>query len=75
MKDILKRLFRKYIVDALSSMALGLFCSLILGLITGQLAKLEFLSFLGFISEALSASSPLVGACIGLAIAIGMGCL
>ncbi len=74
MKDILKRLFRKYIVDALSSMALGLFCSLILGLITGQLAKLEFLSFLGFISEALSASSPLVGACIGLAIAIGMGC-
>ena len=28
-----RRLFRTYIVDALSFMAMGLFCSLILGLI------------------------------------------
>lgn len=69
---MIKQLFRKYIVDALSHMALGLFCSLILGLIIGQLAKIEMLSFLGFIAEALSASSPLVGACIGLAIAHGL---
>lgn len=69
---MIKQLFRKYIVDALSHMALGLFCSLILGLIIGQLAKVEMLSFLGFIAEALSASSPLVGACIGLAIAYGL---
>ena len=71
---MIKQLFRKYIVDALSHMALGLFCSLILGLIIGQLAKIELLSFLGFIAEALSASSPLVGACIGLAIAYGLKC-
>lgn len=70
--DAIKKLFRKYVVDALSYMALGLFCSLILGLIVGQLAKIEFLGFLGFIAEALSASSPLVGACIGFAIVLGL---
>ena len=70
----MKRIFRKYVVDALSHMAMGLFCSLILGLIIGQIAKIPGLDFLNFIAEALSASSPLVGACIGLAIAYGMGC-
>lgn len=71
-KEIIAKGFRKYVVDALSHMALGLFCSLILGLIIGQLAKIEILGFLSFIADALSASSPLVGACIGLAIAMGM---
>lgn len=71
---MMRRIFRKYIVEALSHMALGLFCSLILGLIIGQISKIPGLDFLGFISEALSASSPLVGACIGLAIAYGMSC-
>ena len=70
---MLKRLFDKYIVKALSHMALGLFCSLIMGLIVGQIAKIPGLEFLAFVSEALSASSPLVGACIGLAIAMGLG--
>ena len=68
----LKGFFKKYIVDALSHMALGVFCSLILGLIIGQLAKIPGLESLCFISEALSAKSPLVGACIGLAIAYGL---
>lgn len=68
----MKKFFRKYVVEALSHMAMGLFCSLILGLILGQIAKIPGLDFLMFISEALSASSPLVGACIGLAIANGM---
>lgn len=71
---MIKQLFRKYVVDALSHMALGLFCSLILGLIIGQLAKIDALAFLSFIADALSASSPLVGACIGLAIAYGLKC-
>ena len=55
-------------------MAQGLFCSLILGLTIGQIAKIPGLDFLNFIAEALSASSPLVGACIGLAIAYGLSC-
>ncbi len=71
---MMRRIFRKYIVEALSHMALGLFCSLILGLIIGQIAKIPGLDFLGFVSEMLSATSPLVGACIGLAIAYGMSC-
>lgn len=71
---MIRRLFRKYIVKALSHMAQGLFCSLILGLIIGQIAKIPGLDFLCFISDALSASSPLVGACIGLAIAYGLSC-
>ena len=69
-----RQLFRKYIVEALSHMALGLFCSLILGLIIGQIAKIQGFEFLGFIADTLSATSPLVGACIGLAIAYGMSC-
>ena len=55
-------------------MAFGLFCSLILGLIIGQIAKIPGLDFLNFIALALSATSPLVGACIGLAIAYGLAC-
>lgn len=70
----MKKFFKKYIVDALSHMAWGLFCSLILGLIIGQIAKIPGLDFLAFISEALSSKSPLVGACIGLAIAYGLEC-
>ena len=69
-----KNLFKKYIVDALSHMAFGLFCSLILGLIIGQIAKIPGLDFLCFIADALSAKSPLVGACIGLAISNGLSC-
>ena len=71
---MLKTLFKKYIVDALGHMAMGLFCSLIMGLIIGQIAKIPGLGFLSFISGSLSASSPLVGACIGLAIASGLKC-
>ena len=69
---MIKNIFRKYVIDALSHMAQGLFCSLILGLIIGQIAKIPGLDFLNFIAEALSSSSPLVGACIGLAIAYGL---
>ena len=69
---MIKTLFKRYVVEALSYMAQGLFCSLILGLIISQIARIDALSFLSFIAEALSASSPLVGACIGLAMAIGI---
>ena len=71
---MIRKLFKKYIVDALSHMAMGLFCSLILGLIISQLAKIPSLEFLKFIAEALSSKSPLIGACIGLAIAYGLSC-
>lgn len=68
----MKKFFKRYIVDAMSHMAMGLFCSLILGLIIGQIAKIPGLDFLDFIAEALSDKSPLIGACIGLAMAHGL---
>ena len=58
----------------MSHMAMGLFCSLILGLIISQIAKIPGLDFLDFIADALSSTSPLIGACIGLAMASGMSC-
>ena len=70
----IKGYFKRFVVEALSHMAFGLFCSLIIGLIIGQIAEIPGLDFLAFISEALSAKSPLVGACIGLAIAYGLEC-
>jgi uncharacterized membrane protein len=70
----MKNFFKKYLVDAMSHMAMGLFCSLILGLIISQIARIPGLGFLDFIAEALSSTSPLTGACIGLAIASGLTC-
>ncbi|MGI6151957.1 MAG: PTS transporter subunit IIC [Christensenellales bacterium] len=71
-RSVLKRLFRRYFIDVMGAMALGLFSSLIIGLIIGQLARIPFLSFLQFIADMLSASSPVVGAAIGVAVAHGL---
>ena len=66
-----RRLFRTYIVDALSFMAMGLFCSLILGLIVKQIAYIPGFDFLMDIAAVLQ-SAPVVGGSIGLAIALGL---
>ena len=68
----LKALSKRYFIDAMSSMALGLFSSLIIGLILSQLAAIPFLSFLKEFAALVSASSPVVGAAIGVAIASGL---
>ncbi len=69
---ILGRIFKRYFVDAMGSMALGLFSSLIIGLIISQLAKFGPLSFLQPLTEVLGAKSPVIGAAIGVAIAYGL---
>lgn len=69
---LIKKLFKRYFVDAMSAMALGLFSSLIVGLIISQIAKIPHLDFLAPMCEVLSASSPVVGAAIGAAIAHGL---
>ena len=56
----------------MSSMALGLFSSLIIGLILSQLAMIPLLKFLAPFGEIVSASSPVVGAAIGVAIGYGL---
>ncbi len=70
--SLLKKFFQRYFVDAMSAMALGLFSSLIIGLIMSQLSKVPFLAFLAPYSEMAAAASPVVGSAIGAAIAWGL---
>ncbi len=70
--ELLQKLFKRYLIDAMSAMALGLFSSLIIGLVLSQIAKLPGLGFLTPLTEVLSASSPVVGAAIGTAVAAGL---
>lgn len=66
-----KRALRRYGLDALSAMALGLFATLIVGTILQQIAKIPGLSILAsFAATAMSA--PVVGAGIGVAVAWGL---
>ncbi len=67
-----KEFFQRYIVDAMSSMALGLFSSLIIGLIISQISQIPGLQFMQPYAQMVSASSPVVGAAIGGAIAYGL---
>lgn len=64
--------FQRYFVEAMSAMALGLFSSLIIGSIISQISKIPYLDFLAPFAEIVSASSPVVGAAIGGAIAHGL---
>ena len=70
-QSIVGGIFKTYVVDALSFMAMGLFCSLILGLIIKQIALIPGLDFLTDIA-ALLQSTPVVGGSIGMAIALGL---
>ena len=70
-QSTVNQLFKTYIVDALSFMAMGLFCSLILGLIIKQIALIPGLNFLKDIASLLQ-SAPVVGGSIGMAIALGL---
>ena len=63
--------FKTYVVDALNFMAMGLFCSLILGLIIKQIALIPGLEFLHNIATLLQ-SAPVVGGSIGMAIGLGL---
>lgn len=84
MKTI-KKYLKRYFVDGMSAMALGLFSSLIIGLILQQLAKIPHCEFFGYAANfvfgtnasgadiaLLGASSPVIGAAIGVATAWGL---
>ena len=75
MKKVWHHIYQRYLLDALSAMGQGLFASLIIGLILGQLGKIPGLSFLStFTADAYISGSatPVVGAAIGVAIAYGL---
>ena len=70
-EGIAKRWFKTYVVDALSYMAMGLFASLIIGLIIKQIALIPNLEFLAPIAT-MAQLDLVVGGAIGLAIALGL---
>lgn len=64
------RLFRTYVIDALTYMAMGLFASLIVGTIIAQIAQIPGLELLNEVADILKLPA-VVGGSIGLAIAYG----
>ncbi|MEG2956980.1 MAG: PTS sugar transporter subunit IIC [Christensenellaceae bacterium] len=69
---VIKKFAKRWFIDGLGAMALGLFSSLIIGLIISQLSTIPGLSLLKEFSDIISAKSPVVGAAIGVAIAYGL---
>ena len=61
--------YRRYLIQAMGGMALGLFASLVVGLILSQMAKIPGMGFLGYGSNLLAATSPVIGAAVGVAVA------
>ena len=74
--SLLKRAFKRYFIDAMGAMAYGLFASLLIGIILKQLFSLidwaPLQQFSELISAQVGATSPVVGAAIGVAIAYGL---
>lgn len=69
--DMVKKILKRYFVDALGAMALGLFSSLIIGLIISQFAKIPGLAVLNEIASVVK-SDGVVGAAIGVAVSWGL---
>ncbi len=68
-----KSRLRLYLFDGLTMMAYGLFSSLIIGLILSQLGRIPGLGMLSQFASVLDASSPVVGAAIGVSVSYGLG--
>ena len=81
-KEFIKKYAKRYFIDAMSFMALGLFASLLIGTILETIGKIPFLNFLNnplIISNkeyssitSIMKSSAVYGAAIGFAIAYGL---
>lgn len=69
--DAIKKILKRYFVDALGAMALGLFSSLIIGLIISQFGRIPGLEILVDIGKTMQ-SGAVVGAAIGVAVAWGL---
>lgn len=71
-KEIVNKGFKRYAIDGLGAMALGLFSSLIIGLILSQIAKIPGFGFIQEFAATIGPASPVVGAAIGVAVAWGL---
>lgn len=70
---VISRILKRYFIDAMGSMAYGLFASLIIGTIIGQIGVLSGWEMLNSIAAVLK-SAHVYGAAIGVAIAWGLKC-
>ncbi|MBO5222419.1 MAG: PTS sugar transporter subunit IIC [Clostridia bacterium] len=74
--DAIKKILKRYFVDALGAMALGLFASLIIGLIIGQVGRIPGLGVLrdiaSYFDSATAVGKAVVGGAIGGAVAWGL---
>ena len=68
---MLKKVLKRYFIDAMGSMAYGLFASLIIGTIIGQIGALSGWEMLDSVATVLK-DSRVYGAAIGAAIALGL---
>ena len=68
--ETIKRYLKRYFIDAMGAMALGLFASLLIGTIFGTVADFTKLEFLGTIATYAKAAT---GMAIGVAIAYRLG--
>ncbi|MCI9576066.1 MAG: PTS sugar transporter subunit IIC [Clostridiales bacterium] len=71
LSSMIRSILKRYFVDAVSAMALGLFASLIIGLILSQFSKIPYLEFLSSYAD-MASNGSVVGAAIGAAIAWGL---
>jgi len=69
---MIKKFLNRYFIQAMSTMALGLFASLIINLIISQIAKIPGLGYLQSLADVFGAASPVTGCAIGVAIAWGL---
>ena len=67
---IIRTIYERYLIKAMSSMAFGLFASLIVGVLITQLAKIPALDFLADIAN-ITQEKYVIGAAIGAAISYG----
>ena len=74
--DAIKKILKRYFVDAMGAMALGLFASLIIGLIIGQVGRIPGLGVLrdlaSYFDSATNVGKAVVGGAIGGAVAWGL---
>ncbi|WP_242964973.1 PTS transporter subunit IIC [Scatolibacter rhodanostii] len=68
-KELARYFGKRWLIEAMNAMGFGLLASLVIGLILSQISKVSFLGFLAPYAAIVAASSPVVGAAVGAAIA------
>ena len=68
--ELFRKLLKRWFVEATGAMALGLMASLVVGVYFQQLSSIRQLVFLAPLAKMAAATSPVIGAAVGVAIAV-----